>query len=103
KELIRAFELSGRRRVELMAYARVAFHRQYSKGWRKHLALALFIPLYVTIASAACIASGARPSVFLQTIGALVTGTRRGYMRSVTGPVPVAGRDMSARMPEHHV
>jgi hypothetical protein len=81
--LLRAFELSGSKRVELMAYGRVAFHRRHSHGWSKALAVLIFVPLYVLLVSAACFSVPGPATVRLRTIAAVVKGTLRGYVVSI--------------------
>lgn len=78
-ELFRAFELSGRSRVRFMTYARVYFHRRYSRGAQWLVALAVFIPLYAITVTAACMRLRKPLRSKFAIIGSILSGLRMGY------------------------
>jgi GT2 family glycosyltransferase len=76
-EMARAYQLSGRRRVELMVYARVVFHGIHSRGVQRLVALGAFMPLYVAVV--ACASVRATRTSRLAIVMAMVRGLRAGY------------------------
>lgn len=77
-EMSRAYELSGRRRVELMIYARVAFHRLNSRGIQRLVAIGVFIPIYVVLVAIAVLGRS-NPAVGASVVLAMLRGLREGY------------------------
>jgi len=78
-ELSRAFELSGRHRVELMVRARVAFHRLYSTSPQRLVSLGAFIPVYTLIAIVTSIRIPKPLHFRVEVIRAIVSGFVKGY------------------------
>lgn len=79
EELIRSYRLGGRRRVALTVRARIYFHRRYSLGIDRTLALAAFVPAYLVIAMADCARYSKNAVEYLQTTRAIVGGAAEGY------------------------
>jgi GT2 family glycosyltransferase len=79
RDYIRAYELHGHKRVELMVSARVAFHRLYSNQIQKVAALGLFIPIYTLVLAIACLRVRGAPVSKLAVVRAIFTGLFRGY------------------------
>ena len=82
-EARRAYRLSGARRIELMLYARVAFHRLHSRGLQMATALAIFIPIYAVVLIWSCVRVGGKPPWRVAVIRAIAKGLLEGYLREL--------------------
>jgi GT2 family glycosyltransferase len=90
-EMVRAYQLSGKRRVELMIYARVVFHGLHSSGPQRLLALGVFVPVYVIIAAIASLRS-ANAAFRLSLLAAMLRGLRQGYEHVLRQGRPISPR-----------
>jgi GT2 family glycosyltransferase len=78
-EMVRSYRLSGARRVALTVRARIFFHRRYSLGADRLLALAVFIPLYLAVAVADCARYAQNATEYAATANAMLRGAVEGY------------------------
>lgn len=77
--VIRAFQLSGPRRVSLMSRARVRFHRKYSRGIQRVVATGVFAPIHAFLISVACLRQPVRLALRLRVVKALFQGLVEGF------------------------
>jgi GT2 family glycosyltransferase len=78
-EMMRAYELNGERRVEMMVSARVRFHRQYSGPVQRLVALGVFIPIYSAVLAFNCLMSSGAMARKATVIRAIFRGVIRGF------------------------
>jgi GT2 family glycosyltransferase len=80
-EAIRAFQISGPRRVSLMTRARVLFHKKHSRGVQRLVAVGVFAPIYAALVSVACLRQPGTLSLKLRVSRAVFEGLAEGFAK----------------------
>jgi GT2 family glycosyltransferase len=78
-EMMRAYEMTGPRRVQLMIRSRVFFHRRHSKLPQKAVALGVFIPIYALLVVFSIMRVDAPATKKAGVIRAVFSGLVEGY------------------------
>jgi GT2 family glycosyltransferase len=78
-EMMRAYEITGPRRVQLMTRSRVFFHRRHSTFPQKAVALGVFIPIYALLVVVSTMRVYAPAAKKAGVIRALFSGLVEGY------------------------